>query len=75
MSTATKSPRRAVRVARRCNATEFLWDREQVTLFRQVCQRAFGRDCFCEEGEDCWLMEGVLDQIRERAAGLNAIAV
>jgi hypothetical protein len=64
-----------VRVARRCNAAEILWDAEMATLFRKACQHAFGRDCICKEGGDCWLMEGALDLIHERTAALKAIAV
>ena len=43
-----------------CYACEILWDADMAAMFRQSMIRAIGRDCFCHEGESCWLMDGAL---------------
>ena len=35
-------------------------------MFRKICRDAFGRDCFCAQGERCWLTEAALDGLKSR---------
>ena len=50
-----------------CYASELLWDREMAEMFRQTLIRAIGRDCFCHEGESCWLMDSALKGVQTRS--------
>lgn len=47
-------------MAANCYAADLLWDEEMATVFRQICQDAVGRDCLCEEGGPCSLMDAAL---------------
>ena len=51
-----------------CLAAELMWDAEMAEMFRQTLTRALGRDCFCHEGESCWLMDSALKGLRARQA-------
>jgi len=46
-----------------CWGADFLWDPAKAERFRQICRDALGRDCFCVEGEDCWLAQSALDEM------------
>ena len=51
-----------------CLAVELIWDYEGAKLAREALIRAIGRDCFCEPGESCWLMDNALKGLRARQA-------
>jgi hypothetical protein len=43
-----------------CGAAELLWDAARAESFRQMMRDALGRDCICEPGEPCGLLEGAV---------------
>ena len=64
--------------ATHCHAAELLWDEKMVARFRQTLIRAIGRDCFCHEGESCWLMDSALKGLLTRSGeyvSLSELAV
>ena len=48
----------------RCWGAEFIWDQAEAEMFRKICRDAFGRDCFCAQGGNCWLTEAALDAVK-----------
>ena len=50
----------------RCWGAELIWDQAGAEMFRKICRDAFGRDCFCVEGGNCWLTEAALDGLKSR---------
>ena len=50
----------------RCCGAEFIWDQAGAEMFHKICRDAFGRDCFCVEGGNCWLTEAALDGLKSR---------
>jgi len=56
-----------------CYACEILWDADMAAMFRQTLIRAIGRDCFCHEGERCWLMAGALKGLQEASERAHSL--
>jgi hypothetical protein len=50
-----------------CVAAEVIWPIEDADRFRDLMISALGRDCVCEPGEHCWLLDAAI-KVREQRA-------
>jgi hypothetical protein len=51
----------ALSTATGCYAAEMIWDADEAERFRQLCREAIRRDCVCQDGERCFLMDRALE--------------
>jgi hypothetical protein len=58
-----------------CYAAELVWNELLASRFRQMCQEYLGRDCVCQEGESCALMDRALDLLNSDIIRKNTITV
>lgn len=54
-------------VATGCCAAELVWPTEKAHQFRQLMIEALGRDCVCEPGGSCWLLDAAIKAGQQRA--------
>jgi hypothetical protein len=57
-----------------CPAAEIVWSAEQADQFRQLMVSALGRDCVCEPGEPCWLLDQAISLWRQQALEDGVVA-
>ena len=50
-----------------CSAAEVTWNVQEADSFRRLMIEALGRDCVCEPGGHCWLLESAIKVLKPRA--------
>ena len=50
-----------------CSAAEVTWNVQEADSFRRLMIEALGRDCVCQPGGHCWLLESAIKVLKPRA--------